>query len=230
MLKLLKSILGLFFPRLCLACGKSLFDHEEFICNPCWMALPRTNYHLEPENPVAGTFWGRVWLVDAAACFYYNRGNKVQRLIHQLKYKGEEELGEYLGEHYGSVLKQEDFLAGADLLIPVPLHPKKLKARGYNQSEAIARGLGSALGVRVETGQLYRVKSTSSQTRKSRYDRWENVDNIFQVHDPDQLQNKYVVVIDDVITTGSTLEACVDALQRIPGIRISVVALAYAAR
>ena len=230
MKKLFQSIIGLFFPRLCLACGKSLFDHEEFVCNACWLGMPKTNFHLDPENPVAQTFWGRVWLVDAAACFYYIRGNKVQRLIHHLKYKGEEELGVYLGEYYGNELLHHDFLTQAEIIVPVPLHPKKLKKRGYNQSESIARGISRSMGFTVMTDVLYRTKFTDTQTKKSRFNRWKNVENLFEVNQTDRLQGKHVVVVDDVITTGSTIEACVEALQKVPGIKVSVIALAFSSR
>ena len=226
----LNDLLSLFFPRLCLACGKTLFDHEEFVCNPCWVGLARTHFHLDAENPVCLTFWGRVWLVEAAACFYYMKGNRVQKLIHQVKYKGEEELGVYLGEQYGHQLKVTGFLEDADVLLTVPLQPKKLKKRGYNQSDAIAVGLARALGKQVVTNQLYRTKFTETQTRKTRFKRWENVEHLFGVHRPEELRGKHVIVVDDVITTGSTIEACVEALQNIPEIKVSVLALAYSSR
>lgn len=224
------GFLALFFPRLCLACGKTLFEHEEYICNPCWLALPRTHFHLDPENPVCQTFWGRVWLIDVAACFYYARGNRVQRIIHQLKYKGEEELGVYLGQQYGTELRNSGFLANTDVIIPVPLHPKKLKKRGYNQSEVLAKGIGQSMGVEVINNQLFRTKYTETQTKRSRFSRWKNVENLFELRDPLQLKDKHVIVVDDVITTGATIEACVEALQKVPGIKVSVLAMAYSNR
>lgn len=224
------ALLNLLFPRICLACGKTLYPHEEFVCNQCWTSLPRTGFHLDKENPVSRTFWGRVWIADAAACYYYTRGNRVQKLIHQLKYKGEEELGAFLGEQYAYELLKDGFLQDADLLIPVPLHPKKQKKRGYNQSEAIARGISRIMGIEVDRESLCRIKSTSTQTRKSRYHRWENVENIFQITNTEKLHGKHVVVIDDVITTGSTLEACITALQEISDIKVSVLALAYSSK
>ncbi|MCX6271001.1 MAG: phosphoribosyltransferase family protein [Bacteroidetes bacterium] len=228
MKKYLKDLLGLFLPRLCLACGNNRFDHEEYICGLCWLRLPRTRFHLETDNPVSRVFWGRVWLEHATACFYYSKGNKVQHLIHQLKYKGHQELGVFLGEKYGKQLMKVPSLAGADSLIPVPLHPKKQRKRGYNQSEAIARGLAAAMGIEVLTEALVRSRATDTQTRKNRYTRWKNVENIFVVKDSGKLAGKHVILIDDVITTGSTLEACIQAVQQIPGVRVSVVALAYA--
>ena len=222
-----QDLLGLFLPRLCLACGRALFKHEDYVCSLCWMSLPRTLFHQDPDNQVNRVFWGRAWLEQATACFYYSKGNKVQRLIHQLKYKGQQELGVYMGRMYGRELVREEVYRSADLLLPVPLHPKKQRSRGYNQSEAIAKGLSLSLEIPVETQSLVRTRATDTQTRKSRYHRWQNVEDLFQLTCPEQLENKYVLLVDDVITTGSTLESCIHAVQQAPGVRVSVVALAF---
>lgn len=196
----------------------------------CWLRLPRTHFHLDAGNPVCQVFWGRARLVFATAFFFYVRGNRVQRLIHSLKYKGNKDLGVYLGEQYGQLLREVPLLADVHAIIPVPLHPKKMRKRGFNQSEVIADGLGKSLQIPVNTGLLIRNKATDTQTRKTRYHRWENVEHIFSVVQEGSMEGKHLLLVDDVITTGSTVEACIHALMRIPGVRVSVVAVAYASR
>ncbi len=225
-----KDLTGIFFPRLCPGCGRSLLSHEDVLCTGCWMELPRTRFHEDPSNPVSQTFWGRVPLVQASAFLYYLKGNRVQRLIHQLKYKGQRELGSFLGEEYGTELKKMGGLDGADLIIPVPLHPKKQRTRGYNQSELIAEGLGKGLGIPVEAGILIRRKATQTQTRKTRYRRWENVEGMFGLKNPERLSGKSLILVDDVITTGATLEACARELLKVKDVKLSVVALAYSGK
>ncbi|HRY31451.1 MAG TPA: ComF family protein [Bacteroidales bacterium] len=230
MLKYLNDLAGLVYPKLCLACGRSLYRHEVMVCNLCWLALPRTHFHRDPENPVSRVFWGRARLEEAAACYYYLRGNRVQRLIHNLKYRGEEELGAFLGEKYGKEIAESGAFAGIDLIIPVPLHPAKLKKRGYNQSEAIARGLGRAMGRETVPDLLYRCRATETQTRKTRYNRWENVNNLFDVKDVESFRGKHLLLVDDVVTTGATAEACVHALEKSGDVRVSLLALAFSSR
>ena len=222
------DFISLLFPRICAACGNSLWKQEETVCLSCEFHLPRTNYHLSLENPVSRLFWGRVNLESAAAYLYFNKGNKVQRLIHQLKNKGRKDIGIYLGRQYGQHLKYSPFFQTVQLIVPVPLHTKKLRIRGYNQSEQIAFGMGETMKVPVDPNALFRKKETETQTKKSRFRRWQNVAEVFDVPDPVSLEMKHVLVVDDVITTGATLESCIRALSSIPGIRISVATIAVA--
>ena len=222
------DFISLLFPRICAACGNSLWKQEETVCLSCEFHLPRTNYHLSLENPVSRLFWGRVNLESAAAYLYFNKGNKVQRLIHQLKYKGRKDIGIYLGRQYGQHLKHSPFFQTVQLIVPVPLHTKKLRIRGYNQSEQIAFGMGETMKVPVDPNALFRKKETETQTKKSRFRRWQNVAEVFDVPDPVSLEMKHVLVVDDVITTGATLESCIRALSSVPGIRISVATIAVA--
>jgi ComF family protein len=228
MMSLVHDFFSLVFPDLCAACGNSLWRHEETICLSCAHHLPRTNFHLSLENPVGELFWGRVALESAAAFLYFNKGNRVQRLIHQLKYKGRKDIGIYLGKDYGLLLKNSPFFHSAEIILPVPLHLKKLMKRGYNQSELFAKGLGESMNIPVDPGLLYRRKATETQTKKNRFRRWQNVTEVFAVRDPEKLESKHVLVVDDVITTGATLESCIIALSGIRGIRISVAAIAVA--
>jgi ComF family protein len=190
--------------------------------------IPRTNYHLQKENPLSKIFWGRCLVESAAAFSFYNKGSRIRNLIHNLKYRGIEEIGYELGRIYGLVLKQSGFTDSIDLIIPVPLHPSKKRVRGFNQSEAISAGLGAATGLPVSTSSVQRVLASSTQTKRSRYERWINVEGIFKVTDPDSVKGRHVLLVDDVITTGSTMESCINELLETEGVKVSVVAIAFA--
>jgi ComF family protein len=225
---LIDDFISLLFPRICAACGNSLWKQEETLCLSCEFHLPRTNFHLALENPVSQLFWGRVNLESAAAFLYFNKGNKVQRLIHQLKYKGRKDIGIYLGRQYGQHLKYSPFFQTVQLIVPVPLHPKKLSQRGYNQSEQFAIGLGETMKIPVDPYAICRKKETETQTKKSRFRRWQNVAEVFDATDPGSMEMKHILIVDDVITTGATLESCIHAFSSIHGIRISVATIAVA--
>lgn len=224
----LLDLVNLFFPHTCQACGNALFRQEEVICLKCLIRLPMTNFHLHEENPVSRMFWGRIPVHAAASFLFFNKGGKVQQLIHQLKYKGKTEVGLYLGKIYGESLLKSHLFADVDLIIPVPLHPRKLHQRGFNQSEVIGRGLSNSMHIPCNTDQLIRRVQTATQTRKSRYERWENVKSSFQLMQAEVMEGKHVLLVDDVITTGATLEACAQVFAQIPNIKLSVVSLAYA--
>lgn len=210
-----------------MACGNSLFHNEEVICTSCLMHLPETGFHNLKDNPVAKVFWGRVHIESAAALFYYRKGGKVQHLIHQMKYNGHKEIGVFVGELYGSDLKESQFFRTVDAIVPIPLHKNKLKKRGFNQAEMFANGLSNTMEIPVDTETVYRDVETTTQTKKHRYKRWENVSDIFKLRNMELLRGKHVLVVDDVITTGSTMEACVNTLQKVPDIRISVASIGF---
>jgi ComF family protein len=191
--------------------------------------MPRTNFHLGDDNPVSRLFWGRCRLEKAAAFSFYNRGSRIRNMIHSLKYKGNKEIGFELGKIYGSVLSRSGFLNGIDIIVPVPLHASKRRLRGFNQSEVISEGIGLASGLPVDALSLKRTEVTDTQTRKSRYERWENVSGIFEVADPDKLRGKHILLVDDVITTGSTIESCAGELLKLEGVKVSAAAIAYSA-
>jgi ComF family protein len=225
---LLDDFISLLYPRLCYACGNHLLRNEKLICTECYVLIPRTNYHLEEENPVAQLFWGRCNIEKAAAFSFYNKGSRIRNLIHSLKYKGIQEVGFELGRIYGNSLKSNGFTNGIDLIIPVPLHPSKKRRRGFNQSDLISEGLSEATGVPLDTDSLIRISVSDTQTKRSRYERWTNVEGIFRITEPGNLRGRHVLLIDDVITTGSTVESCTNELLKVEGVRVSVVALAYA--
>ena len=215
------------YPRLCAACGRPLFTGEVCICTLCRYHLPRTGFHLQPGNPVEKHFWGRSRIRRATAQYFFSKGQRVQRLIHQLKYKGRKDVGEFVGELMGRELFNSPFIE-TDCIVPVPLHASRLKKRGYNQSDCIATGLSTGLQKPYFPNALERISASGTQTRKHRYERFQNVDNIFRVAQPAALAGKNILLVDDVITTGSTLISCAEALQEVPDITVSIAALACA--
>jgi len=189
--------------------------------------IPRTNYHLKPDNLVEQLFWGRCMIEKAAAFSYYTRDSRIRRLIHQLKYKGVKEIGPELGRIYASTLKSSGFLDDIDIIIPIPLHPSKKRQRGFNQSDLISQGISDVSGIRVDTKLLVRKTVTKTQTRKSRFDRWTNVQDIFRVTDEKRLKDLHILLVDDVITTGSTIEACANEILKAENTKVTVAALAF---
>lgn len=230
MIRLKNYILGfyeLFYPNLCVACNSHLLNQEELICTKCLYNLPKTNYHKEIDNPVSQLFWGRTKIEFATAYYFFHKGSMFQDMMHKFKYSGLKEIGFILGKSFGAQLKESMFNQ-VDIIIPVPLHPKKLKKRGYNQSEWLARGLAESLAKTVDTKSLVRAIATETQTRKSRFERWKNVENIFKITNPELLEGKHILLVDDVVTTGSTLEACANIILEIKNTKVSIAALAVA--
>jgi ComF family protein len=225
---LAEDFFGLFFPNLCLGCGQPLIRGEETICSICYFHLPKTYFHNDPDNPLNKVFWGRVNIEAVTAFLYFHKGGTVQKLLHQLKYKGRPEIGLRLGKWYGAELSQADIFRDVEKVIPVPLHPLKLRKRGYNQSQMFAEGLVCHLDAGLETRCLIRKVNSKTQTRKVRFDRWENVENIFGIKNPERIRDRHILLVDDVLTTGATLEACAQALLEAPGIKVSIATIAYA--
>lgn len=224
---MINDFFNLIFPKTCFACNGVLFKHENVICTSCQFSLPKTNYHLNKENPLTKVFWGRVDVQNVAALYFFKKKGRVQNLLHQLKYKGAKQVGERVGELYGFDLLKSDWINTIDCIIPVPLHPKKLKKRGYNQSEYFAKGLSKSTKKYLETTVLSRNKHNDTQTKKSRFNRWENVSEIFNIKNSEQIVGKHILLVDDVVTTGATLEACVNALLKVD-CKVSIVTIASA--
>ncbi|NCD43459.1 MAG: ComF family protein [Bacteroidia bacterium] len=228
MKQIIRDFFHLFFPEVCMACGNSLYHGEKVLCTRCMLKLPRTHFHQHAENPVSQLFWGRAPIDYATSYFYFRKSSHVQHLLHQFKYKGKKEIGIFCGQMLGKALMESSFFCDADFLVPVPLHPKKQAQRGYNQSEVIARGMAGRMHAVVDVNTLYRKINSTTQTRKSRYQRFENMDGIFGLKDGYHFEGKHVILIDDVVTTGSTLESCTLTLLQIPAIRVSIATLACA--
>lgn len=228
MLNTFDNLISLFYPRLCVGCQNALQQNEKLLCLDCLMHLPETNYHKESENELKLIFAGRVPVQEVAALLFYKKGNRVQRILHNLKYKGEKEIGFLLGEYYGRKLLEEIRFQNVDVIIPIPLHPEKLKKRGYNQSEWIAKGLSKGMNIPYNTNVLIRNHYTETQTRKSRFNRWENVKSVFEVQNGILIEGKHILLCDDVLTTGATTEAAIQQLIEIKDVKVSVVTLATA--
>jgi ComF family protein len=228
MKQFLDNIFSMFYPRLCVGCGNALRQNEELLCTHCLLHLPETHYHQQQENPLRNVFAGRVPVREVTSLMFYNKGSIVQHILHHLKYKGKKEVGRYLGRYYGQQLRQEERFRSVDYILPIPLHPRKQRKRGYNQSEWIAMGLSEGLGKPYLTDVLVRTHFTDTQTKKSRFNRWENVKEVFAVQNPEKIRYKHVLVCDDVLTTGATMEAAIQHLIEVEGVTVSVVTLATA--
>ena len=227
-MKLLKSLVNLLFPRVCAACGNILLEGEDSVCTTCRFLLPKTGYENNPDNPLAQMFYGQMPFNAVMAEFFFSKTGKVQHLIHGLKYHHCRENGIFLGQEIGkSLLKAPDY-QGIDFIIPIPLHPKKEKLRGYNQSLVIAEGIHEIMNVPIAEKSLVRSVFTNTQTKKSREERYQNVKDIFELKKPEQLQGKHVLLVDDVLTTGATLMSAGKALLHAEGIKISVATVACA--
>ena len=223
----IKDFFNLFFPDLCVACNSHLVNQEKLVCTKCLYNLPKTKFHVSKENPVAQLFWGRTTIERATAFFYFNKGSQYQQMMHKFKYHGYKEIGQVLGRYFGSNIKESDF-SNIDIIIPVPLHKSKLKKRGYNQSDWIGMGLSETLEKPFNDSILIRNVATETQTRKSRFERWKNVENIFTISNQASIEGKHVLLVDDVVTTGSTLEACANSILEVKGTKVSIATLAVA--
>lgn len=218
----------LLYPNLCVVCGGNLLKDEHHICLSCLNEIPKTNYHLIADNPIEKRFWGKVPVFRATAFFFFQKGSSFQKLLHALKYKGNKEIGEKIGKYAAVDLLESADFKSVDVIIPVPLHPNKFKKRGYNQSEWIGKGLSAILEKPQNTTTLVRVRENATQTKKSVFERFENTEGIFDCSEKTTLAGKHVLLVDDVLTTGSTIEACIRALLLIEGIKVSIFTLAVA--
>ncbi|MCU0441334.1 MAG: ComF family protein [Bacteroidia bacterium] len=223
---MLTPLLHLFFPRICVGCNGHLLQNEQHLCTNCMYHLPYTDYHIHAQNELDKTFWGRLPLIHAFAMVYFTKGGTMQHVLHEIKYRNNRELAWFMGNLYGNMLSQSGF--NCDGIMAVPLHPKKLALRGYNQSEWIVKGMSEAMQKPNWSSWIARVKATETQTRKGRFARWQNVETVFEVTDATLLNGKHVLLIDDVITTGATLEACGKSIIQYPTTQLSIGALAFA--
>ena len=221
-----QSFIDLIFPRICAGCQQPLQHKEELICTDCRFELPLTNSHLHEDEKLNKRFMGKVKLEHSLAYLKFVKGGKVQRIMHELKYKGNIEVGELLGRMYGSDLKENGFSDKFDVILPVPLHSNRLIIRGYNQSDSLAKGLSESLQVEWQNDILKRGISTETQISKTRLERYENMKDVFFVDKPEGLSEKRIVIVDDTLTTGATLESCVLALNDVGVKNVSIIAFA----
>jgi ComF family protein len=225
---LINDFLSLIYPRHCEACGNNLYKHEVFICNYCHLNLPKSNYHQVSNSELTRLFAGRVVIQNAFALYVFEKSGKVQKLLHAIKYRHQKELALHLGVLYAGELAGQNCLEGIDVVVPIPLHVKKLKLRGFNQSEWFAKGLAEGMAKPLDADVLVRLVETKTQTNKKKYERWENVQGVFGLNHSGDLINKHILLVDDVITAGATIEAAWQALKTIEGIKLSVISIAFA--
>jgi ComF family protein len=223
----LKDALHLFFPHICNGCGTDVIDAENLLCLRCLTALPVTNFFDQPGNPVEQKFYGRMPVCNAAAAYFFTKDSLLQHLVHQLKYRGNKDNGIYLGELVGQQLAASARFANVDAIVPLPLNKRRQKKRGYNQALMIANGMASYIRKPVLESAVIRMVYTETQTQRSRITRWENMEGVFKVVDPEALKNRHILLVDDIITTGATLEACGAEILKVEGSTLSIGALAY---
>lgn len=224
----LGDLVGLFLPRRCAACDRPLTRSETSLCLGCLNDLPRLRLHQEPGNRVERLFWGKVPVEAAAALLQFNRSGKVQRMLHRLKYTGDRTVGLELGRMMAETLQGSERFSTLDTILAVPLHPSRLRQRGFNQSQVLVDGFREVWPLRSMHQSLMRVTRTTTQTHKGRWDRWTNVKEAFDLVSPEVLAGAHVLVVDDVVTTGATLEGCIRALTSAQGLRVSVCTAATA--
>lgn len=227
-IRILEDFISLFYPHLCAACGSDLRKGMHVLCAGCLFRLPRTDFHRQADNPVERLFKGKVTIHAATALFHFSKGEKVQRLAHALKYKGRQDIGLFAGELIGEEILSSTRFGIIDAVIPVPLHPDRLRKRGYNQAAAISEGVSLRTGAIHWPDGLVRTRATETQTRKHRFERFRNVDRIFTVSEKHDLSGMHVLLVDDVLTTGATLVACAESLLQVKGVRVSIAAMATA--
>ncbi len=226
--KMIINLLNLFFPKVCLACESHLSDNELYVCTFCRNELPVTNFHLDGDNAVAKRLYGRVNYVHATSLLWFNKKGIVQRLLHNLKYKGHEDVGTFLGKWLGEELSLTELYKDIDVVVPVPLHKTKLRKRGYNQVDKFGKEIAQALNIEYNADVLIKIKATSTQVFKDRLKRILTHESDFSISDVHTLKGKHILLVDDIITTGATLEACANELITIEGVTISVATMAIA--
>lgn len=215
-------------PRQCPVCGRRLSVTEQGLCSVCLLHMPRTTFQFTPyDNPMAQLFWGLAPISRAAAWFYYEPHSEHAQLIYKLKYADRPDIGEYLGALMAQEMLMAGYFDGVDILMPVPLSRKRKRQRGYNQSEMVCRGINAVTQIPINTRALSRQHFHQSQTKLMRFQRRENVANMFELRHSQDLEGKHIMLVDDVCTTGSTLTACATELNKIPSTRLSILTLGF---
>lgn len=224
---LTNSFLSLFYPEQCVVCKNILIEGEEFLCLHCLLDLPKTNHHLCSDNAASENLIGKVIFENASAYLFYSKGGMSQKIVSEIKYKGNRRFGRWIGAYLASDIRDSGFFDHIDLLVPIPLHRKKLRKRGFNQSEIISQGISEVTGIPVDKTNLYRSTANPTQTKKGSFERWLNTKDIFEVKENSAFEGKHILLIDDVFTTGSTIEAAVGTInQECKNVGISILTLA----
>lgn len=222
------SLLDLIAPRACEVCGTRLSVYDDVLCPSCVMRLPRTKFWLSPlDNPLARLFWGIIPLQRVAAFCFYSPGSEMAQVVYDLKYHDRPDIGIMMGRMMATELQSSGFFEGIDLLVPIPLAPRRQRQRGYNQSRQIVEGMSEVLGIEVSDCAVCRTVFMGSQTELSHWERQENVKNVFSLRDADSLKGRHVLLVDDIVTTGATVTACARELLKVDGVRVSILALGF---
>lgn len=224
---MLKYLLNLFYPKVCSGCTKLLLESENHLCTVCRHEIPLTNHVTIRENEAYKKFYGRIPTQHVSSMFYYHKKGITQQLIHNLKYKNQQQIGTLLGEWYAEELQQQSELKTVDYIIPVPLHKKRLKQRGYNQVSTFCNALSKELNIQVDNSLLYRDHYSNTQSKKNLISRSNIAENTFEINFSDKHHHKHFLLVDDVLTTGATLETCGRAILKIPGAKLSIVTMAF---
>ncbi len=226
MLSTIKNIandfLHLIYPHVCIGCGSDVLETEEIICSECFAQLPVTNYFMFADNPVQQRFAGRLMVQHAGSTFHFTTRSIMQNIVFAVKYRGNREAGIFLGKQTGKALLQTEWYKDIDLIVPLPLNKRKLQQRGYNQAELIANGIAGMIGKPVANNIAMRKVYTETQTHKDRISRWQSMQYVFMVNNAEALHNKHVLLVDDIITTGATLESCGQHISALPGVKLSL--------
>ncbi|MBD0333557.1 MAG: ComF family protein [Chitinophagaceae bacterium] len=222
-----ESLFHLTFPHVCEGCGSDLLDKQNLLCLHCLSSLPQTNFHLHANNPIEKIFWGRIPVSNATAQYYFTKESLIQRLMHQFKYRGNKELGAFLGKLTGFALVESNRFQSIDYLVPLPLFASKEKLRGYNQAAVLCDGMSEVIKLPVLKDIVIRRQHTESQTKKSRIERWQNMEGRFELINERAITGKHILLVDDVVTTGATLEACGAELLKAQNVQLSIATLCF---
>lgn len=225
----LTDFIHLFFPHVCTGCGSDILDKKYQLCLRCLSELPVTNFFAQPGNPIEKKFYGRLAVRNGGSGYFFTKDSLLQTLVYELKYKGNKDIGFYLGQLLAGFLADSNRFDKVDMLVPLPLNPRREKKRGYNQATALCNGIASVWKKPVMDKIVIRKVNTETQTHKGRITRWENMDGVFAISDPAIIRNKHILLVDDVITTGASLEACGSEILKVPGTTLSIATLAYTA-
>lgn len=226
-MEFIKDIFHLFFPEVFLSCSETLLQQEHFVCISCRHDFPLTDFLNNPNNLLEKQFYGRVPIEEAVALFHFAKKGKIQQLIHKLKYKGQENIGLFFGKWMGESLKNSKRFKEIDCIVPVPIHPRKQKQRGYNQLTKLGVSVGKTLEIPFNENNLIRVINTPAQTHKGRVERFSGKKNHFEIVNTVLFNGKHILLIDDVITTGVTIEACTKELLKCKNVKVSIAVVAY---
>lgn len=221
------DLIHLFYPHICIGCGSDVIERGQIICAECFSGLPVTDYFQYADNPVERLFAGRILVQHAGSAFYFTKQSMLQNMMHEIKYRSNIEAGLFIGKQAGTALQQSGRFSDVDVIVPMPLSNKRMRHRGYNQASVIAQGIAEVLQKPVEDHVAIRKMNTATQTGKDRTGRWQTMQHAFMVNDKEALIGKHVLLVDDIVTTGATLEACGEVIAAIAGVRLSIATAAH---